>query len=243
MVQQNLKNNLMEWNKFSRYSAWMYHMYQKHVGQKILDIGGGIGTAISFYITTDKQVLSTELFDDNVRIMNERFSDFKNFKAIRSDIVKDDFAEYGKFDTIIMINVLEHIEDDVFVLQKLKDLLTDNGKIIICVPALEFLYCNMDKNVGHYRRYKKGELKQKAQKVGLNILEDKYMNFLGIIPYWLKGKLSKNQKGSFSTKTSKNEAKLYSLATVILEPLEKLFKPRIGLSEFIILQKSSILKN
>lgn len=238
MVQQNIKDNLIQWNKFDRYSLWMYHMYEKYIGKKILDIGGGIGTAISFYITDNKQILSTELFDDNVEIMNKRFKSFKDFKAINSDIVKDDFSSYGKFDTIIMINVLEHIEDDVIVLQKLKQLLTDNGKIIICVPAINSLYCYMDKNVGHYRRYEKKELKQKAQKIGLNVLEDKYMNFFGIFPYYIKGKFGKNKKGSFSTNTSKNEARFYSFATIILEPLEKIIKPHIGLSEFIILTKN-----
>jgi hypothetical protein len=95
----------------------------------------------------------------------------------------------------------------------------------------------MDKNVGHYRRYNKKELYNKAIASRLKVVEDKYMNILGIIPYYLKGKLSKNKKGSFSTKTSQNEAKLYSLATSILEPFERVIKPRIGLSEFIILSK------
>ena len=227
----------MQWNKFDRYSAWIYNMYKNHIGNKILDIGGGVGTAISFYINEERNILSTELFDDNIKIMNERFADFKNFKAINANIVHEDLNQYGKFDTIIMINVLEHIKEDTFILQKLRNVLTDSGKIIICVPAIASLYCYMDKNVGHYRRYTKGELQEKAKLAGLNIIEDKYMNLFGIIPYYIKGKLHKNKQGSFSTNTSTKEAKLYSLATNILEPLEKLIKPRIGISEFIILSK------
>ena len=237
MSQQNIKENLLNWNKFDRYSKWMFHMYEKHIGEKILDIGGGIGTAISYYITEDRQILTTELFNDKVEIMNEKFKKYENFQAICLDIVKDDFSCYEKFDTIILVNVLEHIENDTLLLKKLKNLLSDNGKIIICVPALNCLYCYMDKNVGHYRRYNKKELHNKATEAGLNVVENKYMNILGIIPYYLKGKLSKNKKGSFSTKTSQNEAKLYSLATAILEPLEKVIKPNIGLSEFIVLSK------
>lgn len=237
MVQQNIKDKLFQWNKFNRYSLWMYHMYENRIGKKILDIGGGIGTAISFYINEERQILSTEIFDENVQIMNERFKNFKNFKAVNLDIVQDDFSKYGKFDTIIMINVLEHIENDVFVLQKLKQLLSDNGKIIICVPALKSLYCYMDENVGHYRRYAKGELEKKAIKSGLKVLEDKYMNFFGIIPYYLKGRFCKNKKGSFSSNTTKNEAKIYSFASIILEKCEKFITPCIGISEFIILTR------
>ena len=72
MSQQNIKENLLNWDKFDRYSKWMFHMYEKHIGKNILDIGGGIGTAISYYITEDKQILTTELFSDKVEIMNER---------------------------------------------------------------------------------------------------------------------------------------------------------------------------
>lgn len=57
IVQQNIKDKLFQWNKFNRYSLWMYHMHENRIGKKILDIGGGIGTAISFYINEERQIL------------------------------------------------------------------------------------------------------------------------------------------------------------------------------------------
>ncbi|MGN0366668.1 MAG: class I SAM-dependent methyltransferase [Suilimivivens sp.] len=200
-------------------------------------MGGGIGTAISFYIEKVDRVIATELFDNQVDIMNKRFKEFPYFKALKADIIKDDFSEYAPFDTIILINVLEHIEDDLRALMNMKKLLAENGKIIVCVPAVKRLYCYMDKNVGHYRRYGKGELRAKAEKVGLKVIENKYMNFMGIIPYWLKGKLKKDTGGSFSTSIEEGESKLYSVATSILEPIERVIKPPAGISEFIILSK------
>lgn len=95
----------------------------------------------------------------------------------------------------------------------------------------------MDKNVGHYRRYGKGELRIKAEKAGLRLIENKYMNFMGIIPYYLKGKLKKDTEGSFSTSIEEGESKLYSIATSILEPIERVIKPPVGISEFIILSR------
>ena len=237
MAQNNITENLNAWNKLDRYSKWIYHMYEKYIGKEVLDIGGGVGTAISFYIDTAERVVATELFENQVNIMNKRFENYQYFKAIQADIMKDDFSAYDKFDTIILINVLEHIEDDRKALANMKKLLKDSGTIIICVPAMPGLYCYMDKNVGHYRRYTKGELRVKAKRAELQVIEDKYMNFMGILPYWIKGKLKKDNGGSFSTSIDEGESKLYSIATSILEPIERVIKPPIGISEFIILTK------
>lgn len=237
MAQNNITENLNEWNKLDRYSKWIYHMYEKYIGKEVLDIGGGVGTAISFYIDKAERVVATELFENQVNIMNKRFENYQYFKAIQADIMKDDFSAYDKFDTIILINVLEHIEDDRKALANMKKLLKDSGTIIICVPAMPGLYCYMDKNVGHYRRYTKGELRVKAKRAELQVIEDKYMNFMGILPYWIKGKLKRDNGGSFSTSIDEGESKLYSIATSILEPIERVIKPPIGISEFIILTK------
>ena len=234
MAQNNITENLNAWNKLDRYSKWIY---QKYIGKEVLDIGGGVGTAISFYIDKAERVVATELFENQVNIMNKRFENYQYFKAIQADIMKDDFSAYDKFDTIILINVLEHIEDDRKALANMKKLLKDSGTIIICVPAMPGLYCYMDKNVGHYRRYTKGELRVKAKRAELQVIEDKYMNFMGILPYWIKGKLKKDNGGSFSTSIDEGESKLYSIATSILEPIERVIKPPIGISEFIILTK------
>lgn len=237
MAQNNITENLNAWNKLDRYSKWIYHMYEKYIGKEVLDIGGGVGTAISFYIDKAERVVATELFENQVNIMNKRFENYQYFKEIQADIMKDDFSAYDKFDTIILINVLEHIEDDRKALANMKKLLKDSGTIIICVPAMPGLYCYMDKNVGHYRRYTKGELRVKAKRAELQVIEDKYMNFMGILPYWIKGKLKKDNGGSFSTSIDEGESKLYSIATSILEPIERVIKPPIGISEFIILTK------
>ena len=146
----------------------------------------------------------------------------------------------GWFSVDSFINTcLEHIEDDTTALSIMGTILSQGGKIIICVPAISSLYCNMDKNVGHFRRYARGELKQKAVKAGLQVIDSYYMNLLGIIPYWIKGRLnySASANDSFSSSITKNESKLYSLATSFLEPIERVFRPVVGISEFIILRK------
>ncbi len=224
--QENISEYLKNWNKLDRYSQWHYHLYRDYIGKRCLDIGGGIGTAISYYIDKVDSVLATELFDNDVAIMKERFSTIPYFVSIRFDIMKDDIkllCDY-KPDTVICINCLEHIEDDVRALSIMGKIVSEEGYIVICVPAGRNLYCYMDKNVGHYRRYAYGELKEKATQAGMLVVDNFYMNMIGIIPYWLKGKFGKHKNVSFSSSISEGESKLYSFATMFLEPIERLIR-------------------
>lgn len=235
-MQNDISENLNQWNKISRYSKWMYHVYQKHIGKSVLDIGAGIGTVTEYYIKNVNHCVATDLFDNQVEYMNERFKNFNYFHAYNFDIIEKDIKQLGEnFDTIICINVLEHIENHVLALKKMRSVLCNHGKLILCVPAMQSLYCYMDKNVGHYRRYDKGKLKELAINCGYNVIDNFYFNFMGIIPYWLKGHFRKDKGGSFSTDLNERNSALYNIAAAIFEPIEKIKRPCRGISEFIIL--------
>ena len=105
------------------------------------------------------------------------------------------------------------------------------------VPALQKLYCELDRNVSHYRRYDPGRLIDIAEKNRMEVIRHQYFNVLGIIPYWLKGKRNIGKNESFSTSLNKNNSKIYNLASGLLEPIEKHFPPKIGLSEVVVLRK------
>lgn len=242
MKQNNLSENLNQWDKISRYSQWMFNSYKEYIGKRVLDIGAGIGNMTKFYIDEADLVVTADIFEDQINIMKQRFINKKNFRAILFDILNDDNIEdlkKDKFDTIILINVLEHLVDDKKAIERLKELITDDGHIIILVPALQSLYCFMDKNVSHHRRYNRGVLENLAKFYDLKVIENKYFNFFGIFPYYFKGKFSRNKHkgGSFSTDLNENNSKIYNIASEILEPLEKIIKPCIGISEIIVLQK------
>lgn len=239
--QNELSENLNNWDYISRYSLWMYHTYEKYVGKKVLDVGAGMGRMVAFYIDKCEEVVATDIFQSQVDYMNERFKGYSNFSAIVCDIMKDNMGQYKeKFDTIICINVLEHLEDDLLAVQKMKEMLMDRGKIILFVSALQKLYCQMDSNVNHYRRYDKGELKKIADECDLTVEYNKYFNALGIIPYYIRGKKKFKSGESFSTSLNENNSKIYNLASKILEPIERKISIPFGLSEIIVLEKKGI---
>ena len=186
-MQNRLEDNLNHWDYIDAYSTWMYDTYSEYVGKRIFDVGAGTGRMVSYYIDKATQVVATDIFDSQIEIMNAKFGQYSFFSARNVDVLKDDLSEFcGKFDTVICINVLEHLEDDYLAVEKMKSLLIPGGKLIIMVPAWKKLYCDMDANVNHFRRYDPGMLLDIAKRNQMEIKQNIYFNMMGIIPYWLK---------------------------------------------------------
>ncbi|MBI1969865.1 class I SAM-dependent methyltransferase [Candidatus Woesearchaeota archaeon] len=94
-----------------------------------------------------------------------------------------------KFDNIISIDVLEHIENDRDVLKQMHALLKEHGRVIILVPTWKVLYGIRDKEMGHYRRYGKKELQNKLREAGFEIQKTRYWNILGVLPYFISERI------------------------------------------------------
>lgn len=238
MKQNDISTNLNHWDYISKYSTWMYHVYQNFVGSKVFDVGAGMGRMVSYYISSAERVVATDIFQHQVDYMNQRFKAFPYFTAELVDILDDNLDRFkGQFDTVICINVLEHLSDDYKAVARMMSLLDVGGCLILMVPAWQKLFCKMDENVGHYRRYDPGRLESIARKSGATIVKHHYFNRLGIIPYWLKGKKRFAKGESFSSSLNENNSRIYNFASVILEPLERIFPPKRGLTEVMILKK------
>lgn len=238
--QNELSENLNHWDYIDRYSAWMYHTYEKYVGKKVFDVGAGMGRMAAFYVANCDIAVATDIFQSQVDYMNERFKSIKAFRAVKMDIMTDDIEKYcGQFDTVLCINVLEHLEDDQLAVSKMKRLLSGNGRLIIMVPAWQKLYCALDKNVNHYRRYDPGMLLELAEKNNLKVIKNIYFNRFGIIPYWLKGKKKSGTNESFSSSLNEKNSKIYNIASSVLDPLERRVPPKKGLSELIIMERGT----
>lgn len=240
MKQNDISSNLKQWHRLDRYSQWMYHSYEKYIGRRVLDVGAGVGNLTKFLLDRCELVIGVDIFEHQIDIMKKRFQKYSNFDAKFINILDDDVDELRqyKFDTIVCINVLEHLKDDKAAIMRMKSLLVSKGRLIILVPAGKALYSHLDKNVGHYRRYNRGELKRLAAKCKMRVIENKYFNFCGIFPYYFKGKFSKDYGGSFSSDLNGVNSKFYNYMAAFLEPVEKRIKPVIGLSEIIILEKN-----
>ncbi|NJK71609.1 MAG: hypothetical protein HC932_05215 [Thermales bacterium] len=99
-----------------------------------------------------------------------------------------------ELNSLIYINVLEHIEDDQTEIKEAYNLLAKNGTLVTFSPAGMWLYSPRDKRTGHYRRYSLEEKVDKLKKVGFDIVEARYFDIFGSLLWWGKFKLLKSDK-------------------------------------------------
>lgn len=107
-----------------------------------------------------------------------------------------------RFDTITMIDVLEHIDKDELVLKKIIKKISEKGRLVIIVPAFKFLYSDRDRLYGHKRRYGKKELYEKLEKCGYEVKELRYWNILGFVAYLFYEKIL-NKRISLENRSKK----------------------------------------
>lgn len=239
MKQNNISENLKQWDRIPTYSQWMFHQYSDFIGKRILDIGAGVGTMMQYYIDGREIVVGIDIFEDQIMLLQQRFQG-KNLQAFTFDIMEDDPARLKSyhFDTIICVNVLEHLYDDQLAICRMKELLEENGQIIIIVPAFQRLFSHMDTNAGHHRRYERGRLEKLAQENNLKIIKNKYFNILGIVLYYISGLLGERKQGeTFSTGLKTWNSLIYNFASKIMQPIENYISVPAGLSEVIVLKK------
>jgi SAM-dependent methyltransferase len=176
-------------------NRWMFECISPFVGSHVLEAGCGIGNLTELML--DREDLTCVDIDPlYVEIISRRFSHLENFDCFRMDLSdsKDFVRLEGKgLDTIICLNVLEHIENDEQVLRNFADSLVDGGHAIILVPQHAWLYTPIDEAVGHCRRYSGEELRQKMVKAGFEIVSQQNFNKLGVLGWIVNGKIMRRK--------------------------------------------------
>ncbi|MFK5947837.1 MAG: class I SAM-dependent methyltransferase [Methylococcales bacterium] len=162
------------------YNNWVFSKIKKHLGTKVSEVGAGIGVFTKMILSSgSRYVYGYEPSENMYKLLTDNLKNHTNTELFNH--------EYNglKSDTVIYLNVMEHIEHDDIEIKKAFSGLDNNGKIIIFVPALPWLYSHIDKSVGHYRRYYKKDIEKKVIDAGFKIEESYYMDILGIIPWYI----------------------------------------------------------
>lgn len=223
------KNTLEVMEKAKWYNEWVYSFIKPYLGKKTLEVGAGIGNF------TKLLVKDTNVFAiDNNKDYKLKLSKIKNKKLISGfgDIEKGEyFFKNRKFDTIVSLNVLEHIKDDLAALKNMNKLLKKNGKMFLLVPAHQTLYSEFDKNLGHYRRYNLLGLEKKLKMSGFKKNNLYYFNWWAAIGWFVFLKLTA------SGKIPGNKVNIFNkIGKLFLWP-EKFIKPLFGISVISISTK------
>jgi len=152
----------------------------------VLDLGCGTGHLTKELLKRKYDITSIDNSKEMVGLAR-KFCNKEDIKVM--GIEKSHLLGKGKFDNVVCLDVLEHVKDDINAVKKIEYLLKKGGVVIITVPSISFLYGKRDREIGHYRRYSKKELKSVLKKANLKPIKLKYWNFLGFFPYFIYEKI------------------------------------------------------
>jgi SAM-dependent methyltransferase len=168
------------------YNAWLGRTFDRWAGQRVLEVGAGIGTITAHLAPGRALVTALEVDPFYVRRLRNRFRGLPQVEPYESDVSLADWPALKArgFDTVVLSNVLEHIADDAAAVRRLGDILSPGGRLLLYVPALPALFGSLDEAVGHHRRYTPAALDALLRASGFDVLHLRWMNLVGI-PGWL----------------------------------------------------------
>jgi 2-polyprenyl-3-methyl-5-hydroxy-6-metoxy-1,4-benzoquinol methylase len=164
------------------YLRWIADLCRPHLGARVLDVGAGTG-AITAHYADGREIVAVEMSEWCIEALRRRFGTAPNVTVRHADLLQLPNEEEG-FDSVVMINVLEHIENDAAALSVLSRVLNPGGRIVVYVPAFNGLYGAYDRKVGHCRRYARWRMLEVLNAANLEALSLRYVNALAI-PAWL----------------------------------------------------------
>ncbi len=215
-------------NRAPRFTKWMADTIRPYVGDRVLEIGAGIGNL------TANLVPRTEYHASDV---NPQYLDRLNtLKQTRpylqvhyTDASVEETYPAERFDTVVCLNVVEHLENDVQALSNIRKRLDTNGRAIVLVPNGPQLYGSLDKVLGHYRRYTQEQLVKTCHDAGFTVEKVLKFNRIGAPGWWLNGRVLKKETFGFW------QIKLLNILIPFIRPIDR-FLPFPHLSWIIILR-------
>lgn len=213
-----------------RYNDWLYGLISPWIKGVVGDVGAGIGNFLQMYKKDNFSVTAIDYNDSYLKKIRDSHPEVKTFlfdlqsKSTPAGLL-------SSFDSVVSLNVLEHVPDISKALENIKSMLKPQGNAIILVPAFNFAYSSLDKNLGHIKRYTKKDLRYLINRAGLKEITSFYTNPIGLVGWFVFGKILK-----FPTIPKKS----VSIFDWIFSPvlfIEKVIHPPFGLSLILVAQK------
>lgn len=220
------------------YHRWILGFFHPLMGRRVVEVGAGSGLFSELILEHDFDSVSlVEPSTDMCRILSDRVArtenpaEVKTYNALFGDVAAE--IKEDQPDSIIYVNVMEHIPDDEAEMRAAHGVLDAGGRIFVFVPALPRLYGRFDERIGHFRRYTKPELEEKCRRAGFKVVESRYFDLLGIAPWWIKYRLLRSDT---------LEPKAVEFYDRYLFPVEKgierLIAPPIGKNVILVAEKT-----
>lgn len=215
------------------YRKWLFGHIAPFIGHRVIEVGAGLGAYTSLLVDREA-VIAIDLHMPCFLNLRKRFAQYPHITPICCDIAGPPITHLHAFcpDTVLAVNVLEHIRNDMKAIANMYDYLVTPGRLILIVPAYNSIYGTIDESVGHVRRYGKSELALKLAVAGLRITEMRYLNSLAVPAWFLNGRVLKR------TAESPRQVRIYDrLVVPWLSKIEGILPPPFGLSIMAVAEK------
>jgi len=218
------------------YQHWILSHFRPYLHGRVLEIGAGVGTLSARYRDAVDESTLLEPAPNLIGQLEQKFQGDANVKVVGKQLDQacaDGTLREGSFDAVVLINVLEHVDDDAGMLDQIRRLLVRDGNLLLFVPALQWLYGSLDTLVGHRRRYVKPQLRKLIEEAHFEIRDLRYFDALGVLPWYVTGRVVKAKL------FNERAAKLYDTVGVPFGVFaERFAAPPIGKNLLAVAQRS-----
>jgi SAM-dependent methyltransferase len=215
-----------------RYNRWIAELIQPHLGQRVLEVGAGIANMTPFLLPRE-YVVATDPDPAYLSVLEQLMRDESSVvvKPLKLPNMSESWKD-EKLDTAVLLNILEHVEEDDASLANLANALQPGGRIVIFVPAVPALYGSLDKALSHFRRYSAKQLSAKLEAAGLEVEVMRYQNFVGMFGWWFYSRIVRRQV------LPGFQVRMFDLLVPVLSRIERLIPPPVGQSLLAVGRKS-----
>jgi glycosyltransferase involved in cell wall biosynthesis len=208
-----------------RFNRWMGEAVAENAGSRVLEIGAGIGNITDWLLPRDFYLASD---------INPHYLDYLRNSALgkpyltvaRLDLEDEACFEpwVGRFDTVVCLNVLEHVRDPLRSLRNIHRALEPGGKLLLYVPQGPWLYSSLDEVLGHRCRYTEAQLRRELESTGFEVLSCRPFNRAGVPGWWWNGKVLRRRN------FSRVQLKIFDLMVPLLRRVDAFLPlPAMGL--------------
>jgi glycosyltransferase involved in cell wall biosynthesis len=178
-----------------RFNAYMADTIRPFVGHSVLEVGAGIGNLTAMLLPRDRYIAS-DVDPAHVRLLRSWAHRRRGLEVARIDLADPSCFESVQeaVDTVVCLNVLEHVDDPKLALANMRGALEPGGRAIILVPQGAWLYSDLDREIGHRKRYVRADLRQEIEAAGFEVEELFDFNRSGVPGWWLNFRLGRGRR-------------------------------------------------
>ncbi len=204
-----------------RYRTWIFSFFAPYIGSRVLEVGCGMGHFTALLLQCE-MLVPLDVLPVAVETIARRWGHLPHVHPTLGDFAMPStvahLAARGPFDTVLFLNVLEHIEDDAQALRHAYLLLRPGGYLLLYVPAGPGLFGTLDTALGHYRRYTRESLLARVTGAGFDPVFCQPVNALGALAWWFDGHLRRY------TILPLWQVRLFNTLVPILRPAERVLR-------------------